>query len=878
MITQKSMFVAAIGLAAVSAMVFAFKSSGMKLNEGTIYSLVIIAITVTTILVLFKIRFLILFSKKKNKILNTPEELSEILGIDHITLRDKHIVAKRGNIITLHAFFKIISVPYSIDDLNRERQVFVVGNFVRILSTLNFPFEIIPRILPVSPMAYLNQIHKEINDLRITLSAEGNVADSRRQARLKNLESLAKKLQEGESVRDVSFLIHIMCQGDSEQSLERELETNSKTLAAALESGLSVNAVRLRNHEMLQTTRDFFRLTCRISPKKSFRMLVWNLAFLIPLAKPKLPPISKLLSGVYLGRTSSGAIVSIDQESYLNPHMIVLGTSGAGKSTTVKTLISRRQDLFQTPTIIFDYAGEFAPWVNSRGGTVLDMSKNTINPFDLGDATLADRIRSLTDMFEKICEFETINQRFAFVHYLNGAYAEKGFMINDQDTWKNKTPNLSDVISLIEKDIPNLPMQKQAVLISLLSRIKELASGPFGIFGESNITIQSLMQDFICIDLSKISNNVLKDAISYTVLQFIDSKMRLDGIQKQLKLVVVIDEAWKLAKDQKSLPVVLIKEGRKYGYSIIISSQDATDDLAPQILSNAGTAIIHRVTYPKYLNYLKDSYNLTELETEKIRDLPVGQAYIKIGNDPRGFFANIDMEEPQKEYFDVKTEKIQAPQAEKEQVSVPEQKIRAETPSVNISEDATRMLEKIAEEEGRPTTWYYQQLGLSAHRGTKAKRELEEKELINAKELPTILRGGRTGKFLHLTEKAKDLLSVDFTKRHGGVLHNYLVDKIAAQYSSFKTQKEFSIGDGKQVDLVIDGTIAVEVETKSFSESNITKALDYGFDVVIVVCNPRSVDHFRKKLEEMKIDKTKVQIMTAREILTKSKENENELH
>ena len=869
MLTQKSMFIVAIGLAAVSAGIFAFKSSGLELNENSVYTIVAIAIVAGAGLILFKMRFLILFSKKKGKILNTPQEISEILGIEYVVLRDKHIVAKLNNTLTLHAFFKVISVPYSIDDLNKERQVFVVGNFVRILSTLNFPFEIIPRILPVSPVAYLNQIHKEINDLRITLSSEGNLADSRRQARLRNLESLAKKLQEGESVRDVSFLIHIMCQGSNEDALARELETNSKTLAAALESGLNVNAVRLERHDMMEATQSFFRLTCRISPRKSFRMLVWALSFLIPLAKPKLPPISKLLSGVYLGRTSSGAIVSIDQERYINPHVLILGTTGAGKSTTVKSFISRRQDIFETPTIIFDYAGEFAPWVRSRGGTVLNMAKNTINPFDLGHATLADRIRQLTDMFEKICEFETINQRFAFAHYLNGTYAKKGFKINDMETWSNEPPDLSDVISLIEKEVSNLPMQKQAVLISILSRIEELASGPFGIFGKSSITIESLMNGFVCIDLSKISNNSLKDAISYTVLQFIDSRMRLNGIQNELKLIVVIDEAWKLAKDHKSLPVVLIKEGRKFGYSIIISSQDATDDLAPQILSNAGTSIIHRITYPKYLGYLRESYNLTELEIERIRDLPVGEAYIKIGNDPRGFFVRVDMEEPQKEYFTTQLEEIRAPPASQDHVSAPERQIRLETGSLNLSEDAKKMLDKIAEEEDKPTTWYYQQIGLSAHRGTKAKRELEEKELIHAKELPSVLKTGRAGKFLYLTEKAKEILCIEFTKRHGGIVHKYLVDKIAERFSSLKTQKEFPIGDGKQVDLVIDGTVAVEVETKSFSESNITKALDYGFDMVIVVCNPQSVDNFRKKLEEIGVDKNRVQIMTAKEILTK---------
>ncbi len=864
LITQKSMFVVAIGLAAVSAGVFAFKNSGVELTENTIYTMIAVAIAFAVAIIIFKARFAILFARKKGKPITTSEDLSQLLGLQSVTLHDRHVVARSNSKTVLHAFFKVISVPYSIDDLNRERQIFIVGNFVRILSTLNFAFEIIPRVLPVSPTVYLNQIHKEINDLRITLSAEGNVADARREARLKNLEKLAKRLQEGESVRDISFLIHIMVEGENEQSLEKELETNSKTLAAALESGLNVNAVRLEQHGMMEAVRDFFRLTVRVSPRKSFRMLVWSLSFLIPLAKPKLPPLSKLLSGVYLGRTTFGAIVSIDQERYINPHIVVLGTTGGGKSTTVKSFISRRQDLYQTPTVFLDYAGEYGPWIASRGGHILDMSKSAINPFDLGDATLADRIRQMTEMFEKVCEFETVNQRFAFAHYLNGAYAEKDFKINDQSTWKNAPPNLGDVIRLIENDIPHLPMQKQAVSISILSKINELASGPFGIFGKSSITIESLMKGFVCIDLSKISNNALKDAISYTILQFIDSKMRLDGIQKgELKLIVVIDEAWKLAKDPKSLPVVLIKEGRKYGYSIIISSQDATDDLAPQILSNAGTAIIHRITYPKYLGYLRESYNLTEIEIERIRDLPVGEAYIKIGNDPRGFFARIDMEEPEKQDYSAQKSEILP--------SFPEQEeILQETSSLKLSSGAGTLLDKIAAEGGKPTTWYYQNLHLTSYRGNNAKKELEENRLIESKEMPTILKNGRTGKILQLSEKGRKLLKISETNRHGGVMHKYLIDKIAARFSDHRTQKELPIGEGRQVDLVIDEKIAVEVESRDFSEQNVIKDLEYNFDKVIIVCLPNNLEKFQRQFEQSGINDTRVMIVTTKEILTKN--------
>ena len=44
-----------------------------------------------------------------------------------------------------------------------------------------------------------------------------------------------------------------------------------------------------------------------------------------------------------------------------------------------------------------------------------------------------------------------------------------------------------------------------------------------------------------------------------------------------MQLVGVLDEAWKLCEDADSLPVGIIKERRKYGYSLMVSIQNAID-------------------------------------------------------------------------------------------------------------------------------------------------------------------------------------------------------------------------------------------------------------------------------------------------------------
>lgn len=428
MATMKSMFLVAMILAVISVVIIGSKSLGINLEQNLVLILAS-ASSIGVAVILVKTRKKILYDMLvKNKSFTNGREFSAIINIDSLMLKENFVLVSGSKKLVGHAYFRITNVPYLLDDLDKEKKMWSVGNFVRILSTLNFPFELIPRIMPVPASVYLKQINKEIDDLKMTLSAEGNLASPKRQARLRYLERIATRLLEGEGTRDVSFLCHIMVEGKNESEITRELEANAKTLMSALESGLNVRAERLTGVRMMEVLREFFPATPRISPPKANRILTWDLAYLIPLAKPKLPPLEKLLQGIYLGRTVAGGIVCFDLNRYANPHMAVLGKSGYGKSTTVKTLVSRMYDLWETPILIIDYAGEYAPWVRSMNGTVLDMQISGINPFDLGPATMIDRMRQLIDTFQKISDL-SLPQRNALSHYIAKAYEEKGLFL-----------------------------------------------------------------------------------------------------------------------------------------------------------------------------------------------------------------------------------------------------------------------------------------------------------------------------------------------------------------------------------------------------------------------------------------------------------------
>ncbi len=205
-------------------------------------------------------------------------ELPGLLGIHEFRVTNNYVSVrdKNGKFI-LHAYIRIRDIPFLIDDLDQGRKLLLVGNFVRLLGTLGFPFEIIPRIMPISSEAFLKSVGKQIEDQKLVASSEGNLVSPARKARLERLQRIYDRMAKGEKAKDVGFLAHVMVDGADETKLVSELDTNVKTLISALESTLGIKAERLKGYEMYRTVTEFFRASSIVYPSRTFRVLTHSL-------------------------------------------------------------------------------------------------------------------------------------------------------------------------------------------------------------------------------------------------------------------------------------------------------------------------------------------------------------------------------------------------------------------------------------------------------------------------------------------------------------------------------------------------------------------------------------------------------------------------
>ena len=145
-------------------------------------------------------------------------------------------------------------------------------------------------------------------------------------------------------------------------------------------------------------------------------------------------------------------------------------------------------------------------------------------------------------------------------------------------------------------------------------------------------SFEKLLAQGVVVGLHKLGGDELALALSAFLLRTIYLSMTNWPPAERIRLVIVLDEAHKLARDV-TLPK-LMKEGRKYGVAIVVASQGLAD-FHPDVVGNAGTKVGFRVNNP-------DSKKVSQFFTarpgqnlaETLERLAPGQAIVQTPDMP----------------------------------------------------------------------------------------------------------------------------------------------------------------------------------------------------------------------------------------------------
>ncbi len=346
-------------------------------------------------------------------------------------------------------------------------------------------------------------------------------------------------------------------------------------------------------------------------------MLSKGVARRFPLTHPPEPRqdllLSKPFDGVYVGKTRFMRVpVFWNPDKLINPHMAIIGITGAGKSYTVKTFLTRASLIWNTNAIILDWVGEYNNWVKQAGGRVINLTTEKLNILDLVGLPKHNRIKQIMSSFDILADLKSFpHERDEIEEAIEHTYDKK------------RKPVLMDVVKYLES-------KKRKKAARLLKRFAAEGSDFFA--GKTTLDIRKLTNSgLVCIDLHNLPTEEIRSLAGLTILQYIKELMRAEGMRegKKIRLFVVLDEAWKIAQDETSDVIAIVREGRKYNFSLIVATQNPTD-MHKTIFSNMGTVFVLRMILKEYRDYMKDSIGYSDFIDGEISRFGVGDAAVNM--------------------------------------------------------------------------------------------------------------------------------------------------------------------------------------------------------------------------------------------------------
>ena len=286
-----------------------------------------------------------------------------------------------------------------------------------------------------------------------------------------------------------------------------------------------------------------------------------------------------------------------------NPHIIIVGMSGFGKSTLLRSMLS---DIGKNgiPIIIFDAHDEHENAVRELSGNVHDSSCSGINIFDLGGTTVSSRISELTNLLKSVYSLGYV-QAMKLSQCMWYMYRKAGARSKDAATLA-RTPTIKDLMGELGVFVNNARTPgERNTLLHLRGRISQLDSASFT---KGFVSISDLKHGVNSFSLSSMKGEGMRLIYLHELLRRLYQDMKGNEKERGIGMYIMIDEADFLISSTGSgsyMVSQLIGEGRKYGVGVILATHTASD-LNKQIIANASTFIAFYPREPGDVNYISN--------------------------------------------------------------------------------------------------------------------------------------------------------------------------------------------------------------------------------------------------------------------------------
>jgi Type IV secretory pathway, VirB4 components len=278
-----------------------------------------------------------------------------------------------------------------------------------------------------------------------------------------------------------------------------------------------------------------------------------------------------------------GKAVEWDVSIRTNPHLMIVGLPGMGKTTSLISICSQLADQGITP-IVFSYHEDIDAALADRLGRLhrIDHSSLGFNPLRLNsskDKAHIDSAGMMRDIFASI---------FPDLGELQTNQVRQAIKQSYEESLSRGAPQAGPRFRDFFKILQQQPKPDKG----LMARLTELDD--YGLFSSSSDEDSLLaISTPSVISLHCTQNEVVQRAFASLLFYRLYQEMFRRGLQQRITHAIVFDEAHRASR--LKLLGSMGKEGRKYGLSLILASQEARD-FSPSMYSAVANYLVLRVT------------------------------------------------------------------------------------------------------------------------------------------------------------------------------------------------------------------------------------------------------------------------------------------
>lgn len=517
-----------------------------------------------------------------------------------------------------------------------------------VIKHLPMPFDVISKM-----------INKEIADLKSKYQEENDVTiQERLRQDYESLEIFIKQLAASQA-RIWDFQLHIMITADSQDEL-----TSKKLQVKSYLEAMEMRAIPLRfeQEKVLKSILPFF-------PKQDIEERIGTI-MPSPTMAAMYPFIFDSIKdpgpSTLLGTDFSGGVVLFNQFLYQtrkehnrnNANMVILGTSGSGKSTAAKLML-RSAIRNGYKIVAIDPENELKDMAEAFGGDVIDLGKGgqfgLINPLEviidadedeikqgLGYTVLTKTLQFLKGFmkyYDPSIEEDVLN---LFVELVQETYRRFGIDFNTDFSMytHEQYPTFDDVYATIKGKLISMSdmTHERDIMERLELKIRPLTNElRFYFNGKTTISPRS---NFIVFNIKELMNSDtnIRNALFFNVLKYAWS-LCLDS---SINTVMMVDEAHVLLSGGNVLGADFLaqiqRRARKYNTGNIIITQQPSD-FTPQAVITQGKAIFDNASYYLVMGLRKQAVedlslliDLNDNEKESIKRYSQGNALFVCGS------------------------------------------------------------------------------------------------------------------------------------------------------------------------------------------------------------------------------------------------------